>query len=107
MNHLLNALSYLDSLRPSRRDDVLTAEWKGIQRRAWASLLFVAVGLMAGIVVANFLDSLTASPVLGWLAEGFRQPLAFAVLGGCGLALAFAVFSWWELYRFLHQHGGN
>lgn len=105
MDHLFNILNYFSSLRPTRRDDPLTEEWKAKQRRAWASLLFLALGFGLSLLLANTLYAMDATTFLGAVAAQFRPTAACIVAGGLSLLMLFAAYSWWSVVRFAQKHG--
>ena len=105
MGHLFNVMNYFSSLRPTRSDDTLTGEWKAKQRRAWASLLFLALGFGVSLLLANALDALAANSMLGAVATQVRPTAAYVVGMGLPLMLLFAAYSWWSVVRFAQKHG--
>lgn len=107
MDHLFNILNYFTSLRASRGDDPLTEEWKAKQLRAWASLVFLAMGFGLSLLLANTLDGLTGNGILGAIAEQWRPTAAYIVGGGLSILLLFATYCWWSVVRFAQKHGAE
>lgn len=105
MHHLLNILSYFDSLRAGRHNDPFTAEWKALQIRAWLSTVFLAVGFGLAALVANALDTFDENAIPRGLAEQLRPSAAYVVCGGLLLVLTFTAYAWWSLFRFAQKHG--
>lgn len=106
MDHLFSILNYFGSLRATRRDDPFTKEWKAVQRRAWASTLFLVLGFGVGILIANTLDGFEGSLLLGEVAKNLRPSAAYVVIGGYTLLLAVCAACWLSVYRFAHKHWG-
>ncbi len=107
MGHLFNVMNYFSSLRSIRSDDPLTGEWKATQRRAWASLLVLALGLGVSLLLANTLDALAANSMLGAVATQVRPTAAYVVGTGLPLLVLFAAYSWWSVVRFAQKHGAK
>lgn len=105
MGHIFNVMNYFSSLRPTNSDDPLAGEWKSKQRRAWASLLFLALGLGVSLLLANTLDALSANSMLGAVAAQVRPTAAYIVGMGLPLLLLLAAYSWWSMVRFAQKHG--
>ncbi|WP_232076907.1 hypothetical protein [Variovorax sp. PBL-H6] len=106
MHHILNIMNYFASLRPGRRDDPLTAEWKGKQLRAWANLLILLIGLGLSAAIASFLDTMDGNPGLSTMSERWRPAVSCMVAGGLGLVLLFTVCSW-AVGRSLLEEAGD
>jgi hypothetical protein len=107
VHHLFNFIEYLASLRASKFDDPLTAEWKYLQLRAWVCIpvALVAFGLCAGL--ANFLDIADGNAVLRPMSEAWRPTAALIALGALSLVFLFTAYFWWSAYRFAKKHGAE
>jgi hypothetical protein len=104
MHHIFNIVEYFASLRVSRFDDPLTAEWKFKQLRAWVCIpvCLVALALCAGL--ANFLDIMDGNSILGPMSEQWRPTVAVLAVAALSLVYLFSLYSWWSVYRFAKKH---
>lgn len=105
MDFLFNVLNYFASLSDRHGADPLEDEWRAIQLRLWVSGALVLVVFGASVWAANTLEAWSAVPLLAWLADGAREPVAFAAIGGYSLAVLFFLSSVWSLWRFLRKNG--
>ncbi|MDO9437719.1 hypothetical protein [Hydrogenophaga sp.] len=107
MDHLFNILNYFSSVGASRGDDPLTEEWKAKRLRAWASLVFLAIGFGLSLLLANTMDRLSGNGIFSAIAEQWRPTAAYIVGGGLSILLLFSPYCWWSVVRFAQKHGAG
>ena len=107
MHHIFNVVEYFLSLSGNRRDDPLTATWKYLQRRAWASLLLLAGALVVLSATGSMLETMEGNEILRSLADGSRPSAAWVVGGGTILICVFSMYSWGAVVWFAHKHGAE
>lgn len=99
--------TFFANLTVSRYDDPAVAEYK---RRKLAcvvsnsTLVFVVV---LALFVASQLDTLAASRTLGPVFEGLREPVGYASLAGLVGSFGWMAHSYYSLWRFLQDDGGD
>lgn len=105
VNALFSMSSGYASIRAHHQDDWLTAEFKGLQRAAVASLVYLALALAVSCLVAGGLSAVMDNALLGPLIISVREPLGMVIFGVLGLLSLNLAYSFGALYLFGRKHG--
>lgn len=105
LGSFLGIVAFFDNIKERRCDDELTARYKQLQRSClWATAFPLGV-TFAAFLAGSFLEALDQLLQHAQTLSDLRSTASAVVMTAFAASVAYAVFSYWRLWRFMRDEG--
>jgi len=105
LDWFLGVATFFANMKARRGDDELTARYKQLQRSCvWATVLPLGV-TFAAFLAGNLLEALDLVFQHAQTLSELRSTAFVVVMTAFAVSMAYAVFSYWRLWRFCRDEG--